>query len=98
VPEGRFLTLLQNKEFWMVTLFLVLLGGSVGLFGASKNRRSIGQSVSLSVPERSASSAIFSLDWQRAEVPVRKGAGLRAGLARARALTVVRLEKASWQS
>ena len=38
VPEGRFLTLLQNKEFWMVTLFMVLLGGSVGLFGASKNR------------------------------------------------------------
>ena len=38
VPEGRFLALLQNKEFWLVTLFLVLLGGSVGLFGASKNR------------------------------------------------------------
>ena len=38
VPEGRFLALLQNKEFWLVTLFLVLLGGSIGLFGASKTR------------------------------------------------------------
>jgi tetratricopeptide (TPR) repeat protein len=38
VPEGRFLALLQNKEFWLVTLFLVLLGGSVGLFEASKTR------------------------------------------------------------
>ena len=38
LPEGRFLALLQNKEFWLVILFLVLLGGSVGLFGAPKNR------------------------------------------------------------
>ena len=38
LPEGRFLALLQNKEFWLVILFLVLLGGSVGLFGASKTR------------------------------------------------------------
>jgi tetratricopeptide (TPR) repeat protein len=38
LPEGRFLALLQNKEFWLVTLFLVLLGGSVGLFEASKTR------------------------------------------------------------
>jgi tetratricopeptide (TPR) repeat protein len=38
VPEGRFLALLQNKEFWLVTLFLVLLGGSVGLFETSKTR------------------------------------------------------------
>jgi tetratricopeptide (TPR) repeat protein len=38
VPEGRFLALLQNKEFWFATLFLVLLGGSVGLFEASKTR------------------------------------------------------------
>ena len=38
VPEGRFLALLHNKEFWLVTLFLVLLGGSVGLFEASKTR------------------------------------------------------------
>jgi tetratricopeptide (TPR) repeat protein len=38
VAEGRFLALLQNKEFWLVTLFLVLLGGSVGLFEASKTR------------------------------------------------------------
>jgi tetratricopeptide (TPR) repeat protein len=38
VPEGRFLALLQNKEFWLVTLFLVLLGGTVGLFETSKTR------------------------------------------------------------
>ena len=38
MPEGRFLALLQNKEFWLVIMFLVLLGGSFGLFGASKNR------------------------------------------------------------
>jgi tetratricopeptide (TPR) repeat protein len=38
LPEGRFLALLQNKEFWLVILFLVLLGGSVGLFQASKTR------------------------------------------------------------
>src|SRR5271167_4889991 len=38
MPEGRFLALLQNKEFWLVILFLVLLGGSFGLFDASKTR------------------------------------------------------------
>jgi tetratricopeptide (TPR) repeat protein len=34
MPEGRFLALLQSKEFWLVILFLVLLGGSVGLLEA----------------------------------------------------------------
>jgi tetratricopeptide (TPR) repeat protein len=36
IPEGRFLALLQNKEFWLVVLFLILLGGSVGFFEASR--------------------------------------------------------------
>jgi tetratricopeptide (TPR) repeat protein len=38
MSEGRFLALWQNKEFWLVILFLVLAGGSVGLFEASKTR------------------------------------------------------------
>jgi tetratricopeptide (TPR) repeat protein len=38
LAEGRFSALLQNKEFWFVTLFLILLGGNVGLFEASKTR------------------------------------------------------------
>jgi tetratricopeptide (TPR) repeat protein len=38
LPERRFLALLQNKEFWLVILFLVVLGGNIGLFEASKAR------------------------------------------------------------
>jgi tetratricopeptide (TPR) repeat protein len=38
VPEGRFLALLQSKEFWLITLFLILLGGSVGHFEGAKTR------------------------------------------------------------
>src|SRR5260370_40512398 len=37
MPEKRFLALLKNIEFWAITVFLILLGGSVGVFERTKN-------------------------------------------------------------
>src|SRR5271165_906742 len=36
MPEKRFLALLKSIEFWAITVFLILLGGSVGAFGGTK--------------------------------------------------------------
>ena len=36
MPEKRFLVLLKSIEFWAITLFLILLGGSVGVFEGTK--------------------------------------------------------------
>jgi tetratricopeptide (TPR) repeat protein len=36
LPEKRFLALLKSVDFWAVTLFLILLGGSVGVFAGTK--------------------------------------------------------------
>ena len=84
MPEGRFFALLQNKEFWLVILLLVLLGGSVGLFEGSKTRP-FDWSVCFFV-SAGAISIIrnFLSDWQRAEVRVRNDAGLKAGFAQPR--------------
>jgi hypothetical protein len=37
MPEKRFLALLKSIEFWAITVFLILLGGSVGVFEVSKD-------------------------------------------------------------
>ena len=36
MPEKRFLALLKSIEFWAITVFLILLGGSVGAFEGTK--------------------------------------------------------------
>jgi len=36
MPEKRFLALLKGIEFWAITVFLILLGGSVGVFEGTK--------------------------------------------------------------
>ena len=36
LPEKRFLALLKSIEFWAITVFLILLGGSVGVFEGTK--------------------------------------------------------------
>lgn len=36
MPEKRFLALLKSIEFWAITVFLILLGGSVGVFEGTK--------------------------------------------------------------
>src|SRR5271157_6033347 len=36
MPEKRFLALLKSIEFWAITVFLILLGGSVGVFKGTK--------------------------------------------------------------
>jgi tetratricopeptide (TPR) repeat protein len=36
MPEKRFLALLKSREFWAVTVFLILLGGSMGAFEATR--------------------------------------------------------------
>jgi len=36
MPEKRFLALLKSIEFWAITVFLILLGGSVGVFESTK--------------------------------------------------------------
>jgi len=36
MPGKRFLALLKSIEFWAITVFLILLGGSVGVFEGTK--------------------------------------------------------------
>src|SRR5271165_7542140 len=36
MPEKRFLALLKSIELWAITVFLILLGGSVGVFEGTK--------------------------------------------------------------
>jgi len=36
MPEKRFLALLKSIEFWAITVFLILLSGSVGVFEGTK--------------------------------------------------------------
>jgi hypothetical protein len=88
MPKNRFLALLKSIEFWAITVFLILLGGSVGVFEGTKTH-SIGPYVSSSVPERSAPYAIFSPGWRRMGVRARNEDGLRGRLAAAEYPTVV---------
>jgi hypothetical protein len=62
-------------------VFLILLGGSVGVFEGQKRTRSIGPYVSSSVSERSAPYAIFSPGWRRMGDRARNDDGLRGSLA-----------------
>jgi hypothetical protein len=39
MPEKRFLALLKSIEFWAITVFLILLSGSVGVFEGTKTHQ-----------------------------------------------------------
>jgi MFS family permease len=89
MPKKRFLALSKSIELWAITVFLILLGGSVGVFESTKTHP-IDWSLCFFVGVGAISTVRnFSPGWRRMGVRARNDDGLRGSLAAAEYPTVV---------